>query len=151
MNYIKDLRKIVGHKTLLMPSVAALIYQQDKLLLQRRVDNKKWALHGGAIELDEKVEEALKREVYEETNLYLDEYKLFKIYSGKDMHLIYPNGDEVSLISLIYMSSSFHGEMKEQKEEVLELKWFHFEEIKDLDLHEVDKKVIYDFIEYMKK
>lgn len=151
MNYIKELREIVGHKTILMPCVGLIIYQNHKILLQKRKDNKKWAIHGGAIELDENIEDALLREVKEETGLSIDDYHLFRIYSGKDMHYIYPNGDEVSLISLIYMSSSFHGDINLQKEEVLELKWFDIEEIKNISIHDVDIKVINDFINYLKK
>lgn len=54
-----------------------------------------WAIHGGSVELDERVEDAMIREVKEEIGLVVLEFKLLNIYSGPNHHNIYPNGDEV--------------------------------------------------------
>ena len=51
-----DLRKIVGHRTLLMPCAGAIIGDgKGNVLLQLRKDDNTWATHGGSVELDERV------------------------------------------------------------------------------------------------
>lgn len=126
MEYIRKLREYVGHETIIMPC-ACLLIEDDKgnLLLQRRADDNTWGLHGGAIEVDEAVEDALRREVREELNIELDEISLFHIYSGLNYHHIYPNEDETSCIDIVYLCSKYHGEMILQEKEVKEVRWFN--------------------------
>lgn len=50
------------------------------------------------MEIGENVEETAIREVYEETNLHIQELNLFKIYSGQQQHHVYPNGDEAYFV-----------------------------------------------------
>ena len=126
MSYIMDLRKLVGHRTLIMPCACVIIGDgKGNILLQHRTDNNLWGYHGGSIEIDEEVEEALRREVKEELNLELDEIELFKIVSGKETHYTYPNGDDVSPIDIVYVSHKFHGDLKVDLSEVKEVKWFN--------------------------
>ncbi len=125
-----NLRKKVGHETLIMPvATVLLINENNEVLLQKRVDNHKWGLNGGAIEIDEKIEDAARRELHEETGLYADELIFFKVYSGKEFHFKYPNGDEVNTIENVFICKKYHGEIKLQKEEVLELRFFKENEI----------------------
>ena len=111
----------------------ALYYHDGKgnVLLQLRKDDKTWATHGGSIELDERVEDAMIRELKEEIGLTVLEYKLLNIYSGPEHHNIYPNGDEVSCIDIVYYSHSFEGEIKIQEDEVLDIKWFNKDNLPD--------------------
>ena len=53
--------------------------------------------------IDEKVEDCAKRELQEEMGLIADELEFFMVNSGKEVHYIYPNGDEVSNIEIIYL------------------------------------------------
>ena len=46
---------------------AVLTDDEGRILLQRRTDNRLWALPGGGMDLDESVPEAARREVREET------------------------------------------------------------------------------------
>lgn len=98
--------------------------EQGEILLQLRKDNHCWGYPGGSVELDEVVEDAVKRELFEETGLIANELKLFGVFSGMDMHYIYPNGDEVSNIDIVYVCSSYSGVLKKQKDEVIDLKFF---------------------------
>lgn len=130
MGYIMDLRKIVGHRTLLMPCAGAIIGDgKGNVLLQLRKDDNTWATHGGSIELDERVEDAMIREVKEEIGLTILEYTLLDIYSGPEYHNIYSNGDEVSCIDIVYYSHNYKGEINLQEDEVLEVKWFNKENL----------------------
>ena len=130
MGYIMDLRKQIGHQPLLM-SCACVIVENEKgeVLLQRRRDNHLWCYSGGSIELDEEVERAAARELFEETGLVARELKLFGIYSGLDNHFTYPNGDEVSCIDMVYICTDYTGELRAQDTEVEELRFFSREDL----------------------
>ena len=103
-NYIMDLRQIVGHRPLLQVGASVIVVDsENRVLLQLRSDNHCWGYAGGSVELDEVVEDAAKRELFEETGLVAEKLDFFGIFSGEDMHYIYPNGDEVSIIDIVYV------------------------------------------------
>lgn len=54
-NYIKEMRKLVGHAPLMVIGCGVII-ENDKgqILLQKRRDNGCWAIIGGAMEMGEK-------------------------------------------------------------------------------------------------
>ena len=121
MGYIMDLRKTVGHRPLIMPCACVILEDgAGKVLLQKRANDGKWSYHGGAVELNEAVEDTARREVKEELGIELGELCLFGVYSGADFRHIYPNGDKVSPIDIVYVCSSFSGSFALQKEEVAE-------------------------------
>ena len=129
-NYIMDLRKAVGHRTLIQCGAGIIIINgKGEILLGRRTDNHLWGYFGGSVEIDEKVEDCARRELLEETGLIADEISFFTINSGAETHYVYPNGDEVSNIEILYLCTCYHSEMKAQKEEFEELHFFAPSEI----------------------
>jgi len=128
--YIMDLRKVVGHRTLIQCAGSIIIEnEKGEVLLGQRTDNHMWGYAGGSIEIDERVEDCAKRELFEETGLIADEMELFMINSGPEVHYIYPNGDEVSNIEIIYVCRDYGGSLKPQPEEIEELRFFDISEI----------------------
>lgn len=124
-DYIKEIRKLIGHETLLTIGCGAIIEDEfGHILLQRRKDTNLWGVPGGLMELGETFLETLAREVYEETNLYIDEPKLFGIYSGPNGFGNYPNGDQVFSIQIIFKTNKFTGVLKQEDEESKEQKFF---------------------------
>ncbi|GMQ64660.1 NUDIX hydrolase [Vallitalea maricola] len=110
-DYISELRKLVGHKPLILSTAGAIVLDKhDRVLLHHRCDNDLWGLPGGVIELGESVEDAAIREVFEETGIKVDNLKLFNIYSGANQHYIYPNGDEVYYVCITYYTRTFNGQ-----------------------------------------
>lgn len=128
--YIMDLRKLVGHRPILQVGASVIVEDSDgRILLQKRRDNQCWGYAGGSVELDEKVEEAAKRELFEETGLKALSLELFGVFSGEKMHYVYPNGDEVSNVDIVYICRDYRGNLKKQESEVLELSFFSVESI----------------------
>ncbi len=129
-DYILDLRKIVGHRPLLQVGASIIIIDdKNRVLLQRRSDNHCWAYAGGSVELDEMVEDAAKRELFEETGLIANSIELFGVFSGKETHYVYPNGDEVSNVDIVFLCRDYSGELKGQESEVEELRFFDIEDL----------------------
>lgn len=149
MSYISDIRKKVGHNAIFMPTAGCVIIKDNKILLQKRTDNGKWAIHGGSLELGENFLEALERELQEELNIKPINLKLINIYSGNDMHLIYPNEDEVFIVAAIYLAEEYEGTLKLDNDEVAEVKWFDINKLPK-NLHNVDVKPINESINYIK-
>ncbi len=124
-DYIMDLRKIVGNRPILQVGASVIVEDKEgRILLQLRKDNECWGYAGGSVNLDEVVEEAAKRELFEETGLVAKSLELFGVFSGPQIHYIYPNGDEVSNVDIVYICKEYEGVMKAQESEVLKLRFF---------------------------
>ncbi len=130
MGYIADLRKVVGHRPLIMPCACLIIGDgAGNVLLQKRADDGKWANHGGAIELWETVEEAIYREIGEELGIRPVEPRLLRAYSGPEFRHVYPNGDEVMVVDIVHWCHGYTGELRLQPEEVSEVSWFSLDSL----------------------
>ena len=119
--YIQKIRKYVGHSPIMVTAAMCIIYDKEKgILLEKRTDNGMWCVPGGALELGETLEEALRREVKEETSLEIFNPKLFDVKAG--VHMVYPNKDEVYYTDVVYEINEYEGELKPD-EESKELVW----------------------------
>lgn len=124
-DYIKDLRKIVGHRPLLQCG-ASILLENDagEVLLEKRTDNGSWCYPGGSVELNESTESAARRELTEETGLVAGELELFGVFSGPEYAYTYPNGDQVSNVDVVYLCRRWTGTLRPQPGEVEELRFF---------------------------
>ena len=144
-NYIKEMRKAVGHAPL-MGTGCGVIIENDKgeILLQKRRDNGCWAILGGGMEIGETFIEAAKREVYEEAGIEIDELKLFGIYSGEDGIITYPNGDICCVTGIVFRTNVYSGEIQNNTEEALEHRFFDKANLPD-NINKYDKRIIIDW------
>jgi len=128
-DYIKSMRKHIGHERLLLAGASVFVHKDGKLLLQKRKDNKCWSDHGGGCELGETVEDTAKRELFEETGLTANKLELLGVFSGKELFYTDPNGDMVSNVNIAYLCEEFSGELKPQTDETTDLRWFGLDEL----------------------
>ena len=83
--YLKNLRKLVGHMPILVCGASVIVENEDgEILLQLRKDNKCWGYPGGSVDTNEVVEEAAKRELLEETGIEAISLELFGVFSEKN-------------------------------------------------------------------
>ncbi|RIO12198.1 MULTISPECIES: NUDIX hydrolase [Mammaliicoccus] len=130
MDYISSLRDKVGHAPVILVGALVLIFNKDKqVLLQLRSDNESWGLPGGTMELGESFEEAATREVYEETNLEIQNLKFITNFSGKDYHMVYPNGDQAYTVTVLFESEEYEGELSADIKETQNLKFFDIDKL----------------------
>lgn len=128
-SYVKTMRSMIGTKPLLICGASVIVIRDGHILLQKRKDNGCWGYHGGCLELGECLEDAAKRELYEETGLKVNSMKLYGVFSGPELHYVYPHGDEVYNVDTVYVCDDFEGELSADTAEVSELRWFLFNEV----------------------
>jgi len=131
MEYIQSLRQHIGHAPILMVGAAILILdEQNRLLLMKRSDSGCWGPPGGTTEPGEVVEDAARREAWEETGLQVGDMSLFGVFSGPELYYKYPNGDEVYNVTIVYLSREVTGDIRLNGEHT-EWRWFATKDIPD--------------------
>lgn len=131
MEYIKMIRKFIGHNPLILCTCGCLIFnEENRILLQRRTDNGLCGNPGGLMDLGETIYETVIREIKEETGLDIkkENLKIFNIYSGEEQHYIYPNDDEVYFVNIIFEIYKYSG-MIAKNDESYELKFFDIDNL----------------------
>ncbi|MCT2536889.1 NUDIX domain-containing protein [Aquibacillus koreensis] len=124
-DYYKGLREKIGSELLLIPSVAAIIRNSnDEILFQHPRDSQYWSLPAGAIEPGETAAQAIVREVWEETGLFVNPTKILSVLGGEEFRFIYPNGDHVEYTILVFNCEIVSGGLESMDGESVELRFF---------------------------
>ena len=101
LDYIKMLRGMIGKTKIVLPGVRALILNhRGEILLEKQTHFGSWALPYGCVDVGESALEALKREVQEETGLWVHRAEPFGLYSDPKYSVTYPNGDQVQTFTV---------------------------------------------------
>jgi ADP-ribose pyrophosphatase YjhB (NUDIX family) len=123
--YLERMRSLVGSEPLVVAAAGVLVWDgQRRVLLQRRSDDQTWCVPGGAVEPGERLEDAARRELREETGLFAGELTLLSARSGPDCFLVYPNGDQCHVISLTYRAESWSGQLDLADPETTDLRFW---------------------------
>lgn len=150
MSYLKQIRSKIGHDEMIGVGAGVFIYSGRKVLLQKRTDNACWSMHSGGLELGESVEDAARRELFEETGLIANKLELLGVFSGEGMRYTYPNGDKVSVVQVVYVCDDFSGTLAPDKGELSKLTWFDIDAIPD-NISPPDQKALAAFKKYIRK
>jgi 8-oxo-dGTP pyrophosphatase MutT (NUDIX family) len=133
--YLRHIRSKIGHDLLLLPSVAAVIKDfAGRILLQEKSSGEGWSLPAGAIEPGETPEEAICREVREETGILVEPRGIIGVYGGSQFRYIYPNGDEVEYMVVLYSCVPIGTSLEPVDPETKSLRYFKAEEVPKLAL-----------------
>ena len=132
MDYVKYIRGLVGHQKIVMNAGACIITNENnEILLQLRGDDHFWGLPGGILEMGETPKETALREVFEETGYHVEILSLLGDYHN--FHKVWPGGDEAHIICFVYTGKIIGGEMNIDQKETLDLKWFRYDNLPEID------------------
>ncbi|HEX6908917.1 MAG TPA: NUDIX domain-containing protein [Longimicrobium sp.] len=133
--YVRALRDRVGPARLLLPSVAALVYDDDgRLLLVRQRDGGVWSTPGGSMEPDETPADAVVRETWEETGLLVEPRRVAGVYGGPEFIVRYPGGDQSQYVMIVFECAVVRGEPRPDGDETLEVRYWRADEAAALPL-----------------
>lgn len=145
--YLRTLRERIGTALVLMPAVAAMVFDEDgRVLLARHATGDLWGAPGGAIDPDEPPQDAVVREVWEELGIDVEPVRCLGTFGGPDFRVTYANGDVVSYVITAYECRVVGGTLRPDGDEVLEARWFRSDEIEDLALSPGARRVLPELV-----
>lgn len=131
--YWATIRSRIGHRSLILPATAALIFNSKReVLLARGPNRAEWMIPGGLVEVDEFLTQTVVRECKEETGLEVSPVKLLGAYTGSHFAMTYPNGDVVQIVSFPFIVRVLGGALKPIDFEVSELRFFNVDSLPKL-------------------
>jgi 8-oxo-dGTP diphosphatase len=102
-------------------SVAAIVVSDDgRVLITQRRDNARWEPPGGVLEIDESIENGLRREVREETGLVIEPEGLTGVYKNMTQ----------GIVALVFRCHVVDG-ITRATDEVSQVRWISKDEIED--------------------
>jgi 8-oxo-dGTP pyrophosphatase MutT (NUDIX family) len=135
--YIRELRQLIGHRLLVLPSVSVLPRDdRGRLLLVRLIDTGRWATIGGAVEPDESPTEAAVREAEEEAGVTLRLGPIRSVLGGPEYRMTYPNGDQVSYVVTAFEAGVVGGSPRPDGDETSAVQWW---DLDDLPRHNMSR------------
>jgi mutator protein MutT len=115
--------------------VGAIIRKGKKVLLTKEIlenGSECWIFPGGEVRFGESLEEAIKREIKEELGM---EIKVEKLMDFKEA--IFPERN--SHVIIFFFLAKPCGNFSVNKKEILDARYFNFEEIENLNLANTDR------------
>jgi len=125
-------------------TVDAIIFNgnEEIALVKRKNPPHGWALPWGFVEIGESCEEAVIREVKEETGLDLEEVEQFKVYSKRD------RDPRFHAVTVVFDASVKEGSIAKSGSDAKEVKFFNFENLPELAFNH--KEIIEDILSFVK-
>jgi ADP-ribose pyrophosphatase YjhB (NUDIX family) len=141
--YLRGLRERIGHELLLVPSATGIVFDAaDRILLVRHAHGGVWVAPGGAVDPDETPADALVREVWEETGLWVEPTRLLGVFGGPDFRVTYANGDQVSYVMSLFECEPVGGELRVDGEAITEARFIGETELGKLTIPEWARRVL---------
>lgn len=125
-----------------IPGVAAVVFKDSHVLLTIRGNEPAqgyWGLPGGVVKIGEKVEEAVIREVYEETKISVIPVKLLQVYNS--IHRDELDRCRFHYILIEYLCEYQEGH-PEAADDAVDAKWIKLENLRKINITPGTRKFI---------
>ncbi|MFD8396664.1 NUDIX domain-containing protein [Streptomyces sp. NPDC059680] len=126
----------------IVPAVTAFV--QDNrgfLLLERRSDNGRWGMPGGAQEIGENISQTVVREVMEETGITVEVTGMVGIFTDPGHIIEFSDGEVRQEFSLCFRARPAAGEISVSSES-FEVRWIDPVELDSLDMSPTTRRRI---------
>ena len=133
--YILRLRQAIGNALIFVPAVSVLVMDGERVLLVHEVEQDAWSTPGGQMEIDERPEDAARREVLEETGLDVTIDELVTALGGPEFRVCYRNGDEIAYVTIVYRGRVLGGAPHPDGDEVTAVDWFPIDSLHEVTLN----------------
>ena len=130
-----------------IPTVDAIIQNSSSILLVKRSKDpykNKFALPGGFVNEGETIEEAIKREVYEETSVEVHPIDILGVYSDPKRD---PRGHMMTVVFIVLIIRGNPSAGDDAKE----ISWIPIEKINDIKIAFDHRLIIQDYIRWRKE
>ncbi|GIP31681.1 NUDIX domain-containing protein [Paenibacillus sp. J2TS4] len=150
-SYLGKIRKSMGdHKLINIGCRGIVMDEEGGILLVQRKDNNKWVMPAGSMELNESVFDGLKREVWEETGLKVQEAELIAIYSDPNKYSYESWGFEYQMLSFVFYVTQWAGTLESATEETIDARFFKHDELASIDIPPLYIETLQDLQKYKK-
>ncbi|MGA8037154.1 MAG: NUDIX domain-containing protein [Candidatus Acidiferrales bacterium] len=135
--YVHELRSKIGNGLLMLSSVTAILFdEQRRLLVVRDAHTHRWITLGGGVDPDESPSDAIVRECWEELGMVIEPTRLMGVFGGPKFRVNYANGDTVSYVVSMFEVRKVSGDPKPDQLEISEVKFVTREEMAKLQMSE---------------
>ncbi len=120
-----SLRPFIGHAPLILVGAGAFV-QDDAgaVLLVQRADDGSWALPAGGMDIGERIDRTVVREMREETGLDVKAQRVIGVYSGPLFAHTYPNGDQIHIVTTLFACRVVGGSLQPDGNEIAAARFF---------------------------
>ncbi len=115
--------------------------------MEHRSDSDRWAFIGGGVRDDETLIAAIRREVVEETDLEIERFRLFGLFSDPSRIIAYDDGHTVNLLTAVFRADVPEGAVTRVSEESRELRFVTPDELRALRIAETHDPIRRRYLE----
>ncbi|MGW1028420.1 NUDIX hydrolase [Streptomyces sp. NPDC002577] len=131
-DFIRTIRATAGQQLLWLPGVTAIVLDdEERVLLGRRSDTRKWSVIGGIPDPGEQPAACAVREVYEETAVRCVAERVVLVQALEPV--TYANGDTCQYMDITFRCRAVGGEARVNDDESLEVGWFAVDALPELN------------------
>jgi len=122
-DFVLRLRQKIGHDSLWLLGVTAIVLRSDEVLLVKRSDNGQWTPVTGIVDPGEHPADSAIREVLEETGVVAEVEAL--VWVNVTHPVVHANGDHAQYLDHTFRCRYIDGEAHVADDESESVGWFH--------------------------
>jgi ADP-ribose pyrophosphatase YjhB (NUDIX family) len=143
MGYCEVMREMIGDSPLIIVRPSVVIINGKGEILLNRKSLSSWRIPGGILQLNESVENCLKRNVQDDLGLIINRLKLFGVYSGLEFNKKPEEewDNRYQTVAICYLCTDYNGELKPDKDQAIEADFFKLDQLPEDTIPFVKKKL----------
>ncbi|WP_191567548.1 NUDIX domain-containing protein [Metabacillus idriensis] len=130
MDYCESIREMIGNSPLIVVRPSVVILNNKGEILLNRYTGGTWGIPGGILQLNESVEECIKRNVHEDLGIMVNKLSLVGVYSGMELNTKPEDGsDEYHIVAIGYLCTDYEGEITPDENQQIEAQFYKLDQL----------------------